>query len=86
MFNIKDFLVRIKGLQAKEHLIKSSIQEAVKKNIDLDVSSEAICISGSTVILNKISQSARSALFIKKDIILEDINERQQARLISDIK
>lgn len=83
---IGDFFKRIQNLHTKEIFVRTIIKESIKKTTSVDIPVENIVFSGSTASLKGISQAARSAIFIKKHKILEDINSSQDVRKIQDIK
>ena len=85
MKRISELLGRMIGIQARESLVLIAVQQALKSRLSLEVPLEAISCKGATVTLKGIDQSARSALFIKKETILKEINGLQSVRTIIDI-
>ena len=86
MLKISEFFKRIQGKQAKEFLMRSSVQSVVRKYTGVDIPLESISLNSDVVTLKDISQSARSAIFIKKQAILAEINSAQTIRTITGIK
>lgn len=86
MFNIRQFFSRIQSAQAKEHLIRGSIRNAVKKHAGVDVPIEAISFSSSAAILKGMSSAAKAQIFVKKQDILSEIADSGIPRQIKDIR
>ena len=89
-FNIRGFLAKMRGRQAEQSLAKEAIKEALRKHLDLEVPAEDITLSASVATVGRISQAARSALFIKKQAILAEINNEadgsRRRRAVTDIR
>ena len=85
MKSISEFFGRFRNIQVRELLVRLAVQQALKGWLALEVPLEAISCKGATVTLKGIDQSARSALFIKKETILKEINGLQSVRTIIDI-
>jgi len=86
MIGISEFFKRIKGAHMREVIIRTAVKGSLKTIAGLDIELEAISFSGDSLILKSLSSAARSAIFIKKTVILEDINRNQTLRKISDIR
>ena len=86
MFNISGFFKRIQNAHTKELFIRTVIRDSIKKSTTIEIPLESISFNASTAILKGISQSLRSVIFIKKRVILADINANQTIRAISDIR
>jgi hypothetical protein len=86
MFNIAGFFKRIQNTHTKELFIRSIIGAAIKKYTSNEVPIESITFNSSTVILKNVSQSLKSAIFVKKQSILKEINSEQTIRIVSDIR
>ncbi len=86
MFNIRDYLRRATGVQARELYFRRAVQEALKKLAGIDLPFESISSKSGTVELKGISQEARSAIFIKKAALIAEINKEQDVRPIKDIR
>ncbi|MCX6706155.1 MAG: DNA polymerase III subunit beta [Candidatus Woesebacteria bacterium] len=59
----------------KEVVLRTTIKEAIKKHVGIDIPIENISPKNGIVTLKNISQSARSAIFIKKQKILGELKE-----------
>ena len=86
MKRISEFLARFRNIQARESLIRLAIQQALKSRLVLEVPLESISCKGATITLKGVDQTARSAIFIKKEAILKEINGLQSIRIIKDIR
>ena len=86
MKNINEFFKRIGGIQAKEVALRSVMQATIKEFADVDIPLNSITIKTGVVTFKGISQGARSLLFIKKSRIIAQINEKQSAVIIHDIR
>ena len=53
--------------------MRTTIKEMIKKHVGIDVPIENIAPKNGIVTLKNISQSARTAIFIKKEKILEEL-------------
>ncbi len=86
MFGISEFFKKIQGSYAKEILIRTAIKDAILRHTGALVPIAAVTFKGGTVFLNGISQSLKSAIYIKKQAILEEIAEKQNIRIVHDIR
>ncbi|HTK32988.1 MAG TPA: hypothetical protein VL335_00365 [Candidatus Paceibacterota bacterium] len=86
MKNIGDFFKKIGGIQAKEIALRASIQASVKEFVDIDIPLGSIVCKTGTVSLKGISHSARSAIFIHKQKIIDCANKTQTDQKIIDIR
>jgi len=86
MRSIGEFFKRIKNTQASGFFLQSAIGEIVKKITNVNIPPESIKISSSKVILNGISQTARSEIFIKREAILKEINNVAGKVKITEIR
>jgi len=86
MKSISEFFGRFRNIQVRESLVRLAVQQALKSRLVLEVPLESISCKGATVTLKGIDQAARSALFIKKESILKEINGLQTVRIIRDIR
>ena len=86
MFNIAEFFKRVQGNHAKEFFLREVVRTAVKKNTSVDIAITEMAFSSSVITFKNISSSLRSALFIKKQAILADVNASQSIRIITDIR
>lgn len=86
MFDISNFFKKFHGAFAKEVLIRSTIREAILKYTGAEVPLTAIAFKSETVILEGVSQSLKSAIYIKKQAILKEIALKQNMRAVTDIR
>ncbi|OHA17242.1 MAG: hypothetical protein A3C79_02890 [Candidatus Taylorbacteria bacterium RIFCSPHIGHO2_02_FULL_45_28] len=86
MLNISQFFKKIKGKYSKQIFIRSIVSETIQKHIGIVIPVDTISFSGRNVVINGISQTARSQIFIKKQTILQEINLKQNNEIISDIR
>ncbi|MDD5165465.1 MAG: hypothetical protein PHG25_02935 [Candidatus Pacebacteria bacterium] len=86
MKNISEFFKRIGGIQAKEIALRASIQSAIKEFVDIDIPLGSITIKSGLVSIKGISHSARSAIFIQKQKIIDTANKIQVEQKVIDIR
>jgi hypothetical protein len=86
MRSIGDFFKRIQNTRASGFFLQSEISEIVKKITNITIPPESIKISSSKVVLNGISQAARSEVFIKREAILTEINKVAGKVKITEIR
>lgn len=86
MLKISEFFKRIQGKHAQKLLVHSVISSAIQKHAQFDISVENIDISSNTAILKGLTAMQRSQVFIKKQMILAEINSQQTVRVIADIR
>jgi hypothetical protein len=86
MFNISHFLEKIRGIQAKSAFERIIVHNVILKNIGIDIPIENVSIKSTVITLKNISQSAKSAIYIKKLLLLEDINKNQNNIIAKDIR
>ena len=75
MFNISQLLNRIRSIQSKGMVGIILVHDSILKNVGIDIPLGDISIKSSVVSIKNISQSAKSAIYIKKQAILKDINK-----------
>lgn len=85
-FNISQLLNKIRSVQAKGALQINLIHDSLLKNIGIDIPIPNISIKSTIVSLKNISQSTKSAIYIKKQSILDDINKGQENIIARDIR
>ncbi len=85
-FNIGEFLKKIQNSRSKELVFHAAVQEAIKKFVSIEVPQEAIKFRSGVITIQGISQSAKSAIFIKKEAILEEVNKNQQIYTVKDFR
>lgn len=86
MFNVGGFLEKFLSLQSKEIGVRNFIVESLKKNTGITTTVNDIDISNGVVYIKKLSQAAKNTLFMKKDIIIDEVNKIQNSRTINNIK
>jgi len=86
MKSISEFFAKVQGRQMKELLARQSVQEALKKAISADVPIEDISLKSYDLRIRGLSQSAKTAVYIKKAAILKEANERLAPRVIRDVR
>lgn len=86
MLSIGQFFKRIQGKQAQEMLLRTVISDALNKHTGIKAEQGAISYKSGVVNVSKLSSSARSQIFIKKQQIINEINSLQDYRKIEDIR
>ena len=86
MIGLKDFFKKIQNRHTTELFVRSVIQSSVKKHTGVEVSLDSISFSSSSVVLKDLSSGLKSAIFIKKNAILSDINSGQGNKVVTDIR
>ncbi len=86
MLKISEFLKRIGGIQGHEIAFRSGVQAAIKDITGAEVPIGSIIFKSGTIMLKGISSSARTAIFIKKAVIIERANSNQSTHTIKDIR
>ena len=86
MIGLKDFFKKIQNRHTTELFVRSVIQASIKKYTGGDISFDSISFSASSVVLKDISSGLKSALFIKKNAIISDINSNQSNKVVTDIR
>jgi len=86
MLGIGEFFKKIQSVRTREVLIRTTIQQAIKKHTGVEISLDAMSFSGDAVVLKLANSSFKSALFIKKNAIIEEINRGQSLRKVGDIR
>lgn len=86
MFNIAKFFSRIQNTRLSELTARQKIVEILVKLTSVTVQLGDISFKDGVLIIQKISQVAKSEIFIKKQIIIDEVNKLQIAHVIQDIK
>lgn len=86
MLGIGEFFKKIQRVRTREVLIRTTIQEAIKKHTGIEVPLDSMSFSGDTVVLKFANNSFKSVLFIKKTAIVEEINRSQSLKKVTDIR
>ncbi|MFA6601419.1 MAG: hypothetical protein WCT02_00955 [Candidatus Paceibacterota bacterium] len=76
MFGIGHYFKRVQNSFTKEVLLRSLIKEAILKVVSVDIPIESISCKNGVVTLKGISSGARSAIFVKKAVILKEVEEK----------
>lgn len=66
--------------------MRNVIVQVIKNHIGLDVPIESITLKNNEIVLKNLSQSARSAIFVRKQLILKAIEESDVMRKFKDIR
>ena len=86
MLGIHEFFKRIQNLHSKEVFVRTVIQESLKKYTNIGLELKDINFQESTIVLKNTNQTFKSVVFTKKNQILNDINEKQTIRKVTDIR
>ena len=86
MLGISEFFKKIQGSFAREISTRMIIKDAIKKHTGAEVPLEAISIKAASVVLGGVNQATRSAIYIKKQVIIKEISGTQELRYINDIR
>lgn len=87
MEGIKFFLNKFKNLTPPHYFIKKELTLSIKKILNINIKKEHISIS-SDIIYVKTSPIIKSEIFIKKNLILQDLSKRisKYNKNITDIR
>lgn len=83
---IGQFFKKIRGKYEQEIFLRTVIKEAIQSQSRVIVSLGSVNYKNGTVILADLTQTARSQIFIKKQAIIEQINNQQKVKKVIDIK
>jgi hypothetical protein len=86
MLNIGDLFKKITSKYAQEIFLRKTVADAINFHTKTNFKDKDIKIDSTIVTLMNASSSAKSAIYIKKSKILDDINKNQTVRKITDIK
>lgn len=86
MFNIGDFFKRVQNVRMKDVYIRNIIVEAIQKITGVKIKPEDIIISSTVATVRGISSVMRSEIFIKKQLLLEEINSKQDLKKITEVR
>lgn len=86
MLSIAKFFERIQNKRSKDVFIRTVVQNAIQKNTGVVVQLESVTFRGEGVSLKNVTPTLLSAIFIKKNQILRDINAEQAMRVVQDIR
>ena len=86
MFNIGQYFDRFLNSQNKEVVFRTVVKKIVLEKVGIDLNVGDISIKSGVINLKNISQAARSAIFIKKQLLISTINESQGSYKVIDIR
>ena len=86
MFGLSGFFKNIQNSFTKEIFLRTAIKDAIKRQIGFEIEIENITCKGSVINIKNINQTTMSAIFIKKQKILEELKNSQNIRVINDIR
>jgi len=86
MFNISQFLGRIRNIQTKGAVQRLIIRDVLQQKLGMTVPIEHITLKSLTITLKNLSSSSKSLIYIKKQILLDEINKNQETIIAKDIK
>jgi Cu/Ag efflux protein CusF len=75
MFNISLFLEKFKNLGQGERLLKEEISSSVKEIVGFDLDTKNIDLKNGEVVF-KVSPALKNAIYIKKELILKKIKDK----------
>ena len=75
MLGISGFFKNIQNVFAKEVFLRTAIGEIIKKQTGFDLKIEDITCKSGTIKIKTTNSSALSAIYIKKNRILEEIRQ-----------
>jgi hypothetical protein len=85
MRSIGEFFKKIQGARAGSFFIHATVSEVVKKIAHIDIAPESVHLHSTKVTLKGISQAARNEIFIKRKILLEEINKTLGKTKVTEI-
>jgi len=86
MLSISEFFKRMGGIQAREISFREAVRAAIKESINIEIPIESIAFKSGTVSLKNVSSAARSAIFVKRPLILERVNSLQSVHAVTSIR
>ncbi len=86
MFGIGHLLRKIQNRQSSEVFVSDIVRLVLKEEFNRDILLDDIKIKGSVVTILNIGQTMKSEIFIRKQLLLKKINEKQQVLLVIDLK
>lgn len=86
MFNIGQFFKKIQNRHTQELFIRSVIQESISQSAGVKIPLEDITLSSGVITLKNISSGLKSVIFIKKQKILDSINNAQSIQVVTAIR
>ena len=86
MKSIGEFFSNIQNRHAQEMFLRTVVQQVLKRVANVDSNIKDISFKAGAVILKKISPTAKSQLFLKKQAILREIAIQAPGKRIADLK
>lgn len=86
MIGLGDFFKRVQNSFSKEIFLRTAIIDSIKLLTGIEISVDGITIKGNVVVLKNLNQTAKSAIFIKKQAIIREIESKQNIKKIVDIR
>lgn len=86
MRSIGEFFSRIQNRHSQELYIRSAIVESIKKVTTVSVPMDKISFKGASIVLQGVTHTEKSHIFLKKTAILKDIESKNIGRVIRDIR
>ena len=82
MFNIAQYLDKFKTLGQGERILKQTIQLTLKETLNLEIDIQSITIKNGEILF-KVSPAIKNLLFIKKQLLLDKIQEKTTAIILN---
>jgi len=86
MFGISGFFKNIQNAFTKEVVLRTEIKDVIKKCVGLELQIENISCKNGVITLKNLNSSASSAIFIKKNKILEMLKQEYKREYVRDIR
>ena len=86
MFNIGGFFNKIQNVYTRDVSLRTVAQQTIKENIGIDIPIEKITYEDAVLKVDGISQSAKMAIFMKKQKILESLKATEYFSHIKDLR
>lgn len=86
MIGLGEFFKKVQNSFVKELSLRASIKEIVMKHTNIEIPIENISYKSGSIILKNVNQTAKSVIFIKKKVILEEIYKQNPGLVVSDIR
>ena len=86
MLSIGQFFKKIQNKHSKEMFERTIVAGVIQKHTNIPIKPEEISFSSDTIVIKNMSSAARSAIFIKKQIILKDISDQQSIKTFTNIR
>ncbi len=86
MFNIGGLFGKFIKFQNNEICLRQFVVGSLKNNTGINTEIGDIEIKNDTILIKKLSQAGKNVLFMKKGLVLEEINSKQNYKKINNIK